>query len=160
MRSNDFEKQGLTDPRVELEHLRTVVQEIKRERAVTESVQKDNAMLREQLRRSEEVRGVQEKENTVLSSENSVLRTENTALRAENASLVNDKEKLQQELLAATDFITAIENKCYQANKTSLELLNTLRETELEVETLKTYIIDLKSRIAIYIPVKDDPIDI
>ena len=150
-----------------MEHLRTVVQEIKRERAVTESVQKDNAMLREQLRRSEEVRGVQEKENTVLSSENSVLRTENsvlrtenTALRAENASLVNDKENLQQELLAATDFITAIENKCYQANKTSLELLNTLRETELEVETLKTYIIDLKSRIAIYIPVKDDPIDI
>ena len=153
MRSNEFEKQGLTDPRVELEHLRTVVQEIKRERAVTESVQKDNAMLREQLRRSEEARGVQEKENTVL-------RTENTALRAENASLVNDKEMLQQELLAATDFITAIENKCYQANKTSLELLNTLRETELEVETLKTYIIDLKSRIAIYIPVKDDPIDI
>ena len=146
MRSNEFEKQGLTDPRVELEHLRTVVQEIKRERAVTESVQKDNAMLREQLRRSEEARGVQEKENT--------------ALRAENASLVNDKEMLQQELLAATDFITAIENKCYQANKTSLELLNTLRETELEVETLKTYIIDLKSRIAIYIPVKDDPIDI
>ena len=48
---------------------------------MTESVQKDNAMLREQLRRSEEVRGVQEKENT--------------ALRAENASLLNDKEKLQ-----------------------------------------------------------------
>lgn len=53
----------------------------------------------------------------------------------------------------------ALETKCYQANKTSLELLNTLRDTELEVETLKAYIIDLKSRIAVYIPVKDCQVD-
>jgi hypothetical protein len=32
------------------------VVEIKRERTVTESLQKDNAMLREQLRRSDDVR--------------------------------------------------------------------------------------------------------
>ena len=30
---------------------------------------------------------------------------------------------------------------------------------EHETETLKTYIIDLKSRIAVYIPIKNDPID-
>ena len=29
----------------------------------------------------------------------------------------------------------------------------------MEVETLKQYIIDLKARIAVYIPVRDDPID-
>ena len=55
--------------------------------------------------------------------------------------------------------MTVLEEKCYQANRTSLDLLCTLRDTELEVETLKSYIIDLKARIAVYIPVKDDPID-
>ena len=34
-----------------------------------------------------------------------------------------------------------------------------MRDSESEVETLKTYIVDLKSRIAVYIPVKNDPID-
>jgi len=34
-----------------------------------------------------------------------------------------------------------------------------LRDSESEVETLKTYIVDLKSRIAVYIPVKNDTID-
>ena len=52
-----------------------------------------------------------------------------------------------------------VEDKCFDANKTSLDLLASLRDTELEVETLKSYIIDLKARIAVYIPVKDDPID-
>ena len=34
-----------------------------------------------------------------------------------------------------------------------------MRDNESEVETLKSYIIDLKSRIAVYIPVKNDPVD-
>jgi hypothetical protein len=47
----------------------------------------------------------------------------------------------------------------YKANVTSLELLKQLKESEQEVETLKSYIIDLKSKVAVYIPIKDDPID-
>jgi len=34
-----------------------------------------------------------------------------------------------------------------------------MKEYESEIETLRTYIIDLKSRIAVYIPVKNDSID-
>ena len=34
-------------------------------------------------------------------------------------------------------------------------MLTNLRDREVEVETLKSYIIDLKARIAVYIPVKD-----
>jgi len=34
-----------------------------------------------------------------------------------------------------------------------------LKDAEGEIDTLKRYIMDLKQRIAIYIPVKDDPID-
>lgn len=48
----------------------------------------------------------------------------------------------------------------YQANLTSLELLKQLKEAELEVESLKVYIIDMKQRFQIYIPAKDDQIDI
>ena len=47
----------------------------------------------------------------------------------------------------------------YKANVTSLELLKQLKEAEQEVETLKSYIIDLKSKVAVYIPFRDDPID-
>ena len=60
---------------------------------------------------------------------------------------------------SATDYIVQLEEKCFQANKTSLELLQQVRDLESEVETLKQYIIDLKSRIAVYIPVKSDTID-
>jgi hypothetical protein len=34
-----------------------------------------------------------------------------------------------------------------------------LKDAEIEIETLKAYIIELKQRVAIYIPMRDDPID-
>ena len=34
-----------------------------------------------------------------------------------------------------------------------------MKSAEVEIETLKAYIIDLKSRIAVYIPVKGDIVD-
>jgi esterase/lipase len=58
-----------------------------------------------------------------------------------------------------SEYISALEEKMYKANVTSLELLKQLKDAEQEVETLKSYIIDLKSKVAVYIPVKDDPID-
>ena len=55
--------------------------------------------------------------------------------------------------------MATLEDNVFKSNRTSLELLQQLKDTELEVDTLKQYIIDLKSRIAVYIPVKDDQID-
>ena len=72
---------------------------------------------------------------------------------------MTDKEELHVELQSASTYIQSIEIKCFQANKTSLELLQQVRDLEAEVETLKAYIFDLKSRIAVYIPVKSDNID-
>ena len=66
---------------------------------------------------------------------------------------------MQKELVACSDYMREVEAKCYQANKTSLEVLQSLKDNEAEVNTLKAYIIDLKSRIAVYIPVKDSPVD-
>ena len=36
----------------------------------------------------------------------------------------------------ASDYIVSLEDKCYRANKTSLDLLQRIRDLELEVETL------------------------
>lgn len=41
-----------------------------------------------------------------------------------------------------------------------MDLLKQVRQLELEAATLKNYIIDLKARVAVYVPVKDDPIDL
>jgi hypothetical protein len=52
-----------------------------------------------------------------------------------------------------------MEEKVYKSNKISLELLKQLKDAEVEIETLKQYIVDLKQRISVYIPVKHDKID-
>jgi len=80
-------------------------------------------------------------------------------LRSQNKELLESAEKSKHEIITASDYIVDLEDKCYKANKTSLELLNTLRDTELEAETLKAYVLELKARIAVYIPVKDCAVD-
>ena len=52
-----------------------------------------------------------------------------------------------------------LENKMLKANMTSLELLKELKGNESEMENLKSYVIDLKSKVAVYIPVKGDTVD-
>lgn len=78
-------------------------------------------------------------------------------LREEENRIARDK--LRKELESATDYILELEEKVYKANKTSLELLKQLKDSEVEIDTLKQYIIDLKQRIAVYIPVKEDMVD-
>ena len=72
---------------------------------------------------------------------------------------VCSRENLQKEVEDASDYILELEEKVYKANKTSLELLKQLKDAEGEIETLKQYIVDLKQRIAVYIPVKEDSVD-
>ena len=52
-----------------------------------------------------------------------------------------------------------MEDRLNETSKRSLELLKQLKDCETEIDALKTYIIDLKSRIAVYIPVKNDMTD-
>ena len=76
------------------------------------------------------------------------------------------KEELQKELDTAAEYINELEAKYLKSQQTSIDLLKSLKECEfdleaafMEIQTLKQYIIDLKSRIAVYIPVKGDPVD-
>lgn len=66
---------------------------------------------------------------------------------------------MQNDLVKASLYMGQLEDKVYATNKKQLELLKNLRNRELETETLKSYIIDLKARIAVYVPVKDCPVD-
>lgn len=34
-----------------------------------------------------------------------------------------------------------------------------MKDAEAEIDSLKAYIIELKSRVAVYIPMRDDPVD-
>ena len=52
-----------------------------------------------------------------------------------------------------------LEDRVYEANTKSLDLLRQVRDLEHETQTLKSYIIDLKARVAVYVPIKDDPTD-
>ena len=87
------------------------------------------------------------------------LSDQNTEMKKMNEFSLADKEALQKEVLAASDYIVEVQEKCYESNKQALDLLQSLKDSEEEVETLKNYIIDLKARIAVYIPNKDDPTD-
>lgn len=53
-----------------------------------------------------------------------------------------------------------MEEKVYTANKTSLELLKQIRDDEEEIACLKALILELKAKVAVYIPIKDDAVDV
>ena len=86
--------------------------------------------------------------------------SENTALMTELSLVVEDKESFHKELLSASDYIENIEERCYFSNTRSLDLLKTLKELEMvEIETLKSYIVDLKSRVPNFVHTKGDATD-
>lgn len=73
--------------------------------------------------------------------------------------LNEEKDKMRNELSTAGDFMLDLEQKVHKANTTSLELLRQLKDAEGEIDALKEYIVELKSRVAVYIPVKEDDVD-
>ena len=66
---------------------------------------------------------------------------------------------MAKELEQATRLTVTMEEKVYKSNKISLEVLKQLKDAEIEIASLQQYIVDLKQRIAVYIPVKEDSID-
>ena len=86
-------------------------------------------------------------------------KTELKIMIEKNEEILTEKEKLMKELEGASGHIDKLGNDIYQTNATALELLKTLKDSEAEIEALKGYIIDLKSRISVYIPAKNDNVD-
>lgn len=87
------------------------------------------------------------------------IRTDLSMCRQHLAESQESKARIQDDLHQATEYMATLEDKVYNSNKLSLELLQSLKDAEAEIDLLKQYVIDLKSRIAVYIPVKDDSTD-
>lgn len=86
--------------------------------------------------------------------------------KAHHDTMEMNKGELQEQLESASAYIVQLEEKFYNSQTTQLDMLKQLKDTEHDIdekegqiETLQQYIIDLKSRIAVYIPVKGDAID-
>lgn len=73
--------------------------------------------------------------------------------------LQKEKGSMRKELETAGDYLLEQEEKTSQANQNALELLGKLKEADQEIESLKEYIIFLKSKMNQYVPVKGDHID-
>ena len=67
---------------------------------------------------------------------------------------------MQFELMQSLKYMESLEKRIYDASMSNLETLRALRDQELEISTLKSYIISLKAKVSIYLPVKADPIDV
>ena len=67
-----------------------------------------------------------------------------------------DNLNLQKELQDQSDYLTEVEQKTYDANLNALNMLRQLKRAELENEALKAYILELKSKVAIYVPIRGD----
>ena len=87
------------------------------------------------------------------------MQQERQVLQTLITNLHQDKSELHTDLSTASDYMASLEDKVYTANKTSLDLLKQIRHDEEEIEALKQHIIELKARVAIYIPEKGDQID-
>ena len=133
------------DKDIEIERLQTTCQSLNNRLRVLEDRRADNEVLKKRLAESEQ------KINE--------LQQENASLRSDMKDLMEQKTQLQNELENATEYIINMEEKVYKSNKISLELLKQLKDAEIEIQTLQQYIVDLKQRIAVYIPMKDDQVD-
>lgn len=69
------------------------------------------------------------------------------------------KSSMEKELETAGDYLLESEEKTSKANAIALDLVNKLKEADTEIETLKQYILFLKSQHAQYVPVKGDHVD-
>lgn len=90
-----------------------------------------------------------------------------------NLSIDAAKSELHTELTTASSYIIELEDKFYKQQRNALELLKQLKlvetsnsqlQTELdvtrdEISAYRSYILELKQRVAVYVPIKTDNID-
>ena len=93
---------------------------------------------------TDQIKNVQEEKNTL-------------------ATQVNELEVLrvthQKQMSESVKYMEELENRVYQTNQVGLDLLTQIRDLSEELATLKVYILDLKQKIAFYVPIKDDAVD-
>ena len=87
------------------------------------------------------------------------LRTQKAVIASQLEQSHGDRLSLHSDLKKASNYIEKVEQRVLEANNQSLDLLKRVRDLELENDTLRNYIIDLKARVSIYVPVRNDDTD-
>ena len=156
-------KEQLTLQSVESEHKQATESIIQTQRQLIEDLQSDIKILTEENASLKGQHGSAQREIEGLRQQLTYKDTQHSIdmdhVRRNLADCLSAKGQLQADHLKATEYMQELESKVYKANKMGLELLQSLKDAEVEIETLKQYVIDLKSRIAVYIPVRDDQTD-
>lgn len=161
------------DKDIEIDRLRTTCYTLNTKSTVCHDLHSEVEMLHKRLREADQINQVQkqeiadyernrqEYERTRLQQkqENQVLSSQNKELKKDLNDALQSKTQLQRELETQNEYVLQMEEKVYKSNKISLELLKQLKDAEVEIATLQQYIVDLKQRIAVYIPMKDDRVD-
>lgn len=86
-------------------------------------------------------------------------------MRSAYEKQANAKDKYKNDLEVCTNYLLEVEEKCQEAQKTSIELLSHLKDRDCEIERLHEIIVQLKNNTYVpenafvYYPVKDDPLD-
>ena len=181
LRSNE---QGRADLQAQLrDYIRRSDEEGRRNKEFQDSLLSKNRQLQDEIdqqrreidllkrEKAERDGAIDAQNSTILQQRNHIMRIEQELeirkdvereladARIHIVDLEAQKDKLKKDLTIASDYLIEQDEKVLQANRTSLELLQHLKDAELEIETLKAYIIELKHRIAVYIPVDDDSVD-
>lgn len=66
---------------------------------------------------------------------------------------------LQKQLDDASEYIMELEQKVFDSNKNSLELLQQIKSQEIEIQALKEFVGDLELKLAAQIPMDGDDLD-
>ena len=61
--------------------------------------------------------------------------------------------------MESIEYMAQLEARVFETNQVSLSLLTQIKDQTEEIDTLKVYCIDLKEKVAVYIPIMDDPVD-
>ena len=144
------------------EYIRKSEEDSRRNSEIQESLIKRNTELENEIKKEKLIVRQQHSQITRIEQELEIRKDIEREL-ADSRQHVNElegqKSELRKHLTIASNYLIEQDEKVSQANKTSLELLQHLREAEMEIETLKDYIVELKHRIAVYIPVESDSVD-
>ena len=62
-------------------------------------------------------------------------------------------------IVQSVKYMEELESRVFETNQVSLSLLKQIRDQTEEIDALKRYCMDLKSKVSIYIPLKDDDVD-
>ena len=61
--------------------------------------------------------------------------------------------------MQSVEYMENLERRVFETNHVSLQLLTQIQDQVDEIETLKVYCMDLKAKVAVYIPIKGDSVD-